>query len=76
MTIKFSTAMDAPKFQGPARLFLIDGQTKAERAVPVELITRGETGYNHLMVDRAESFWITVRPKPEKEKQATTKKEP
>ncbi len=68
--IKFSTALDAPKFQGPVRLFLIDGETKAERAVPFELITRGETGYNHLLLDTADSLWMTVRPKPETEKKA------
>jgi hypothetical protein len=70
VAIKFSTALDAPKFQGPVRLFLIDGETKAKRTVPFELITRGETGFNHLLLDTADSLWMTVRPKPEPEKKA------
>ncbi len=74
--IKFKTAIDAPSFQGPARLVLIDDETKAERTISFELITRGETGYNHLLIDTAEPVWITVRPKPVPEKKAAAKKEP
>jgi hypothetical protein len=75
VAIKFSTALDAPKFQGPVRLLLIDGERKTRRTVPFELITRGETGFNHLLLDTADALWMTVRPKPEPEKKATAKKE-
>ena len=75
-TIRLFAALDAPTFQGPARVFLMDGHTKAKRAVPFELITRGETGYSPLLIDSADSPWLTVRPKPEEEKKSPPKKEP
>jgi hypothetical protein len=74
--IKLSAAVDAPKFQGPTRLFIIDVQTKAKRTVPFELITRGETGYNHLLLESTDSLWMTIQRKPEPEKKAAVQKEP
>lgn len=64
VAVRLSAAADASKFQGPVRLFLIDTVTKDERAVPFELTTRGETGFNHLLIETSDQLWLTIGPKP------------
>ena len=68
MPIRFAATADAPKFQGPVQFYLFDTVTQRERLVSFDLTTRGETGFNHLLVETADHFWLTVRPKAEPEK--------
>ena len=65
LPIRFAAALEAPKSQGPVELFVMDTTTGKERVVPFDLTTRGETGFNHLLVETAGHFWLTVLPKPE-----------
>jgi hypothetical protein len=59
-------ASNAPPFQGPIRLALIDTQTKREKFAVVELTTRGENngvpnGYNKLAIESYDTFWLTIK---------------
>lgn len=71
--IRFATAADAAKSQGPIEILLRDTQASLERAVPFELTTRGETGYSRLLVETCDQFWLTVRTKPKEEKKSEKK---
>lgn len=73
-SIKLSSATNATAFQGPAQLLLTDAQTRSERVVPVELTTRGETGFNRLLVETADEFWFTIREKAASSSKAPAKK--
>lgn len=64
VAIQLSAALNAPKFQGPVKLFVIDPSTGQERAVSFELTTRGETGFNHLLIESSDQLWLTVSSKP------------
>jgi hypothetical protein len=65
-SLQLVVAADAENFQGPVQLLLVDVETHEERAVPFELVTRGETGFNHLLVESCDRLWLTVRSKPAK----------
>jgi len=73
-SIRISVATNAPNFQGPVQLALTDSKTKRQRTVRAELTTRGETGFNHLLVEETDPFWLTVRQKPASDQKAPTKK--
>ena len=62
VSIQLLAKPDAPKFQGPVRLLVTDSTTRDERPAPVELTTRGETGWNQLLIETTEQLWLTVRP--------------
>jgi hypothetical protein len=64
VSLRLTAATNAPNFQGPIPFSLLDSVTKAERPVPFELTTRGETGFNQLLVESTDHFWLTVRSKP------------
>lgn len=74
VSIPLAASVDAPRFQGSVGLFLMDAATQSERAVPFELTTRGETGYHHLLIETADRFWLTVRPKSVAEPKPAAKK--
>ena len=74
VSVQLLAKPDAPKFQGPVRLRVTDATTHDERPVPFELSTRGETGFNHLLVETADPFWLTVRPKPADTPKSAAKK--
>jgi hypothetical protein len=63
ISIRLAAETNAPNSQGPVELFLADTITGKQRIVPAELITRGETGFNHLLIETADQFWLTLRPK-------------
>lgn len=73
-SIQISAATNAPNFQGPVQLALIDSSTKLKRTVAAELTTRGETGFNRLLVEAIDEFWLTVRPKAAPASNAPAKK--
>ncbi len=57
---------NAPAFQGPVRLLLIDAMAKSEKPAVFELTTRGENngvpnGYSALAIESFEQFWLTVK---------------
>jgi hypothetical protein len=64
LSLRLAVAQEAKNFQGPVKLFLMDRQMKEERAVPFELIGRGETSFSHLLIESCDQLWLTVRSKP------------
>ncbi|MEY2408721.1 MAG: hypothetical protein QOF48_1391 [Verrucomicrobiota bacterium] len=74
ISIGLAASPDAPRFQGPVHLELMDSVTHERRAVPFDLTTRGETGFNHLLVDSTDIFWLTVLPKPVEASKPKSKK--
>lgn len=68
-TLSLAANDDAVPFQGPIALFLVDPSSQEERLVPFELTSRSENngvpgGYTHLLIERADHLWLTVRAKP------------
>ena len=72
-SIRLAAGTNAPNSQGPVELFVTDAVTGKQRIVPAELITRGETGFNQLLVEKTGQFWLTVRQKPAPEPKAKKK---
>ena len=64
LSIQLCAATNAAAFQGAVQLSLVDRKTQSVRPVAAELTTRGETGFNHLLVETLDEFWLTVREKP------------
>jgi len=62
VSIQITAADDAPQFQGPIRLLLVDKITREQRAVPFELTTPGETGFNQLLIETCDQLWLTFGP--------------
>jgi len=62
VSIQITAADDAPQFQGPIRLLLVDKITREQRAVPFELTTPGETGFNQLLIETCDQLWLTFCP--------------
>jgi hypothetical protein len=65
-SLRFAADGDAADFQGPIRVIVIDREKQQERVASFDLTTRGETGFNHLLVETTDHFWLTVRRKPAK----------
>ncbi len=62
-SLRLIAEREAPPFQGPIRIVVTNAATKQDRIAPFDLVTRGETGFAHLLVETDDHFWLTVRPK-------------
>jgi len=79
ISFQVAAASDAPIFQGPITLTLMEAETKQERVVPIALTGRTENngvpgGYTHLLIESIDQLWLTVRPKPIEAEKSTAKK--
>lgn len=66
VTFTLTINSNAPAFQGPIQLALLDTVTKAEKTAIVELTTRGENngvpnGYNKLAIESYDHVWLTIK---------------